>query len=212
MFLDYVKLDKGKYNATSDFEFHIPKKGVSNIESEPNVMLFGKVYTSDGKCFDVTQCTSSLSEPSTYKELKDRYVLIYKDGDLFCNEQMVRSISNIELLFKLLIGGQILSDFEYQSIFDSFLNAMDNNVKLSVPRNFFEYIISIFVRQKDDISKQFRFASSNDIDLKSISLVNALMTASTFSSMTSRDPLTMLITTVGKDGTEESALEKTFRK
>lgn len=213
---NYIKYDDktDSYVCTKPFSLHVAKNCVQNLKTAPIVMLFGKIYTEDGKAFDVTECVATSSNPYSTNEEKDRYILNYVVGDMFSSKSRVKTINNVEIFFKMLLGGQILPDMEYQSIYDGMQNVTANNAELSVPADFYEYSVATFIRDAKDPTKQLRLTGV-DKPFKSVSINQTLLRTNTYTAMTSKDPETMLVSTIANNDPnsvdEITPIEKTFR-
>lgn len=211
----YIKLNEkdGNYYVIKPFSFHVAKRCVQDLKTEPVVCLFGKIYTSDGKAFDVTEVIATPSRPYSTEEEDDRYILNYIVGDMFSTKSRVKTINNVEIFYKLLLGGQMLPDLEYESIFEAMQNVIKNNAELDVPPDFYEYSIATFIRDASDPTKQLRLVGI-DKPFKSISINQALLRSDTFTAVTSRDPETMLVASIANEDSETGdmgPIEKIFR-
>lgn len=207
---DYISIKDGAYYCTKDFDLHVPKRCVESIDVSPIVVLFGKIYTSDGKAFDLTQFNATPTRFSTYDEEPDRYILHYKSGDMFCKEKLVMTISNVEVVFNILSFGQVLPDMEYENVYHSLINCINNNATLDVPIYFYEYTIAALIRDAKDTSKMLRQTDPNG-EFRNCSISQINMSGDAFVAVTSVDPETMIIAAMNasKDAAP-SPSEKTF--
>ena len=207
---DYITLKDGKYITIKDFDLHVPKRCVEDIKVSPVVVLFGKIYTSDNKAFDLIQFNATPTRFSTYEEASDRYILHYKEGDMFCMEKLVMTISNVEVIFNILSFGQVLPDMEYESVYHALMNSVNNNAKLDVPVYFYEYTVAALIRDAKDTSKPIRQTNPNG-PFRNCSISQINMSGDAFVAVTSVDPETMIISAMNasKDAAKSPA-QKTF--
>lgn len=209
-FSDYIELRKDEhYYVKKEFDFHLPKRCVTDIKIEPVMLMFGKIYA-DGVAFDVVQANSTKTQPYSYEEKPDRYILHFKVGDMFCANNMVMTINNVEIIYKVLSFGQVLEDMEYLSVYDALMNCIQNNAELDVPIYFYEYTIAALMRDAKDTSKMVRQTDPLG-SFKSLSISQINMRADTFVAVTTTDPETMIISALNerKDAAESPA-KKTF--
>lgn len=188
----YINLKDDVYVVKKEFEFHVPKRCVSNIATNPIVFMFGKVYGDKKDAFDVIQCMSTPSTPYSYEERDDRYVLQYKVGDMFCHKTLTMTIANVEIIYKLLSMGQVLEDMEYENVYYGLMNTINNNAKLDVPVYFYEYTIAALLRDAKDTSKMLRQTNIHN-SFKSLSINQINMRGDAFVAVTSVDPETMIV-------------------
>ena len=117
-------------------------------------------------------------------------VLKYYKGDVFINNvNMVQKSDNTVLFINLLNKGKIPSIIPYNKVLETEIANLEfNNVNLKVPATVMELIISEIYRDKNDLTKSFRFRAgqgANMMDyrptnIKSISTFNSTFTGITF--------------------------------
>jgi hypothetical protein len=197
-----------------------------------------KVFSSDTKkdkaelhtfkfpSFLITKPTSS-----EYEELEDLIeesdensfaVLKYYKGDIFIDNVNVQQKSDNTILFiGLLHSGKLPNSIPYDEVLQLELeNTAFNGVNLNVSSTVLELIISEIYRDKNDLSKSFRFKAGSagkvsmhdyrPINIKQISTFN-----STFTGVTFEDIDYNLVASVNKTRynkkESESPIEKTIK-
>jgi len=166
-------------------------------------------------------------EKETLKLSKDfdedsyRILKYYKNDEFIVNLNIVKSTDTTKFFIELLHAGKLPKSIPYNEIVDLELaSSFINGSNLGVPSTVIELIASEICRDKNDLSKPFRFkaGSKNKVslyDYKPINIKTISTVTSTFTAVTFEDINYNLVTSINKtryNETEtESPIEKTIK-
>lgn len=152
----------------------------------------------------------------------DYTVLRYYKGDVFiCNVNMIQKSDNTVAFINLLNGGKLPTNLPYNEVIKTELKNLEfNGVNLKVPATVLELIISEIYRDKNDLTKAFRFRAGSGqkvsmYDYKPVNIKNIATFNSTFTGITFEDLDYNIAASVNKarQGKSEmvSPIEKTIK-
>lgn len=165
----------------------------SSEEKKENTMLHTFKFPSP-----ILLCPSSTSNEKDLKLISEiegssEYTILkFYKGDMFiANLNIKRDVDNVEKFLKLLNNGKLPNTLAYDEILELWFTNLDiNNMSLNVPSTAMELVISEVYRDKNDLSKSFRYKAGSGgkvsmydykaVNLKAISNYNSTFTAITF--------------------------------
>lgn len=226
-------------------EVYIPKyyfeKGVANREGNiiNTIGIFNfKIFSSEDKkdnapihmfnfsSFISTKPTDSYNTKITNLTENsgemDYTVLRYFKGDLFLTSvNLIQKSDNTVTFINLLNAGKLPTNIPYHKVITTELSNLEfNGVNLKVPATVLELIISEIYRDKNDLTKAFRYraGSSENVsmyDYKPVNIKNIATFNSTFTGITFEDLDYNITASVNKarQGKKEaiSPVEKTIK-
>lgn len=230
---DFFKVEKNKtlFNGDGELIYFIPEK-YFNINAATiigtSVELIGifnyAVYNKSGKQIKydrfklptVFQCVPYKIEKE--KELllngtktpQDYRLLYFKKGDeLISQNQVPKSIDNVEKFVNLLTRANLPENIPYDKIHEYILdNANMNNFNYKISPQIIGLLISELCRNPNDLTQPFRFTDmKNMTDYKSISIIDVPKYTSPYTAITSENADKAVAAAMTIKSTTDSPLE-----